>query len=163
MKKYLVNMMLHLSLLVLAMGSVLPAFADVSGASNMEILREKMTADKKFVVANNMSLTDEEAKEFWPVYESYQRDLHQINRRLDKVIRDYAISYNKGAVLNETAGKLLDEAISVELAEARLKQTYVVILNKILPSVKVARYIQIENKIRAIVRYGLAEQIPLVR
>ena len=66
-------------------------------------------------------------------------------------------------MLNETARKLLDEAISVELAEARLKQTYVVILNKILPSVKVARYIQIENKIRAIVRYGLAEQIPLVR
>ena len=86
MKKYLVNMMLYLSLLVLAIGSVLPAFADEGGISNMEILREKITADKKFVVANNMNLTDAETKEFWPIYESYQRDLHQINRRLDKVI-----------------------------------------------------------------------------
>ena len=77
-------------------------------------------------------------------------------------MEDYAISYNKGAVLNGTAKKLLDEAIGIELAEARLKQTYVVILDKILPSTKVARYIQIETKIRAIIRYGLAERIPLV-
>lgn len=162
MKKYLVKI-LYLSMLVLAVTPVLPVFADESGISNMEILREKMTADKKFVVASNMNLTDAEAKEFWPIYESYQRDLHQINGRLAKVIEDYAISYNKGAVLNETAKKLLDEAIAIELAGVRLKQTYVVILDKILPSTKVARYIQIETKIRAIIRYGLAEQIPLVK
>lgn len=162
MKKYLVKI-LYLPLLVFAVTPVLPVFANESGTSNMEILREKMTADKKFVVVSNMNLTDAEEKEFWPIYESYQRDLHQIDERLGKVIEDYAISFNKGAVLNETAGKLLDEAIAIELAEARLKQAYVVILNKILPSAKVARYIQIESKIRAIIRYELAEHIPLVR
>jgi len=161
MKKYLAKV-LYLSLLIFVVTPVLPVFADEGGGSDMEILREKMIADKKFVVASNMNLTDAEAKKFWPVYESYQGDLHQINRRLAKVIEDYAISYNKGAVLNTTAKKLLDEAISIELAEARLKQTYVVILDKILPSAKVARYIQIENKIRAIIRYELADQIPLV-
>jgi hypothetical protein len=162
MMKYLTNI-LRQAFFVLAIALTLPAFADdTSGTSNMVILRDKITADKKFVVASNMNLTDAEAKEFWPIYESYQRDLHQINRRLAKVIEDYAISYNKGAVLNGTAKKLLDEAIGIELAEARLKQTYVVILDKILPSTKVARYIQIETKIRAIIRYGLAERIPLV-
>lgn len=32
----------------------------------------------------------------------------------------------------------------------------------VLPAAKAARYVQIENKIRAIVRYELAEGIPLV-
>ena len=82
--------------------------------------------------------------------------------RLANVINDYAMAYNKGAVLDGTAKKLLDEAIAIELAEAKLKQTYAAKLGKVLPAAKVARYIQIENKIRAIIRYELAEGIPLV-
>jgi len=36
-------------------------------------------------------------------------------------------------------------------------------LEKVVPGTKVARYMQIENKIRAIVKYELAAQIPLVQ
>jgi len=163
MKKYLTNM-LHPALFVLAITLGLPAFAaDTSGTSSMDILREKTTADKKFLVASNMNLTDAEAKEFWPIYKAYQKDLYQINERLDKVIEDYATAYNKGALLDDTAKKLLDEAIAIELAEVKLKQSYVPKLDKILPATKVARYIQIETKIRAVIHYILAEKIPLVK
>ncbi len=50
-------------------------------ADNMQILREKLKADKKLVVAANMALTEAEAKAFWPLYEEYQKGLHQINDR----------------------------------------------------------------------------------
>ena len=156
--------MLHPALFVLAITLALPAFAaDTSGTSSMEILRQKITADKKFLVVSNMELTDAEAKEFWPIYKAYQKDLHQINERLAKVIKDYAAAYNKGALSDDTAKKLLDEAIAIELAEVKLKQSYIPKLDKILPATKVARYIQIETKIRAIIRYGLADGIPLVK
>ncbi len=162
MKKYLTNM-LHPALFVLAISLASPAFAaDTSGTSSMEILRQKITADKKFLVVSNMKLTDAEAKEFWPIYKAYQKDLHQINDRLAKVIKDYAEAYNKGALSDDTAKKLLNEAIAIELAEVKLKQSYIPKLDKILPATKVARYIQIETKIRAIIRYGLADGIPLV-
>ena len=162
MKKNLTNM-LRSALLILAATMISPAFAEEEAtASNMEILREKVIADKKFVVANNMKLTEAEAKGFWPIYDAYQQDLHQINERLAKVINDYALAYNKGALLDDTANKLLDEAIAVELAEVKLKQSYVPKLSKVLPGVKVARYLQIENKIRAIVRYEISAAIPLV-
>ena len=162
MKKYLINM-LRPALFILAAILALPAFADDdSASSNMDILRQKLTADKKFVVAENLDLTDAEGKGFWPVYEAYQADLHQINQRLARVVNDYALAYNKGAILDKTAKKLLDEAIAVELAEVKLKQSYVPKLIKVLPQVKVARYLQIETKIRAIVRYELAATIPLV-
>ncbi len=35
-------------------------------------------------------------------------------------------------------------------------------LSQVLPAKKVARYLQIENKIRAAVKLGLADEIPLV-
>jgi hypothetical protein len=155
--------MLRAALLIFATTLVLPALAaeDESTASDMEILREKIYADKKLLVAENMELTEEEAKKFWPIYEAYQEDLHKINERMAKVINEYALAYNKGAILDKTARKLIDEAIDIDLDEAKLKKSYVPKLSKVLPGVKVARYIQIENKIRAIVRYELASAIPL--
>ncbi len=125
MKKNMMSM-LHPALFVLVISLALPAFAaDTSGTSSMEILRQKITADKKFLVVSNMKLTDAEAKEFWPIYKAYQKDLHQINDRLAKVIKDYAAAYNKGALSDDTAKKLLNEAIAIELAEVKLKQSYI--------------------------------------
>lgn len=41
------------------------------GTTNMEILREKIKADKKLMVAANLGLTEAEATEFWPIYDAY--------------------------------------------------------------------------------------------
>ena len=70
-------------------------------------------------------------------------------------------AYSKGTVDNATAKKLLGEALAIQESELKLQQTYVPKLEKVLPEVKVARYIQIESKIRALVRYALASKIPL--
>jgi len=139
----------------------LPAAAQT--ASDMQILAEKIKADKKVVVAANMQLTEDEAKGFWPVYEAYQKDLQGINKRLLGTIKNYADAYNKGPVSDETAKKLINAAIAIEEAEVKLKRSYVPKLEKVIPGMKVARYIQIENKIRAIGKYELAAQIPLVQ
>ena len=166
-KKYLANLWC-LTVLIFSVTLMLPSYADKknmdesSVTSNMEELRDEITANKKLVVANNMSLTDGEAKVFWPVYDAYQKDLHEINLRLARLIDDYAVAFNKGAIPNEKATQLIDEAIAIEMEEANLKRRYVPKLSAVLPGAKVARYLQIENKIRAIVRYELAEAIPLV-
>ena len=47
-------------------------------------------------------------------------------------------------------------------AEAGLKTTYVPKLSKVLPPKKVARYLQVENKIRAAIKYDMADKVPLV-
>ena len=57
----------------------------------------------------------------------------------------------------------MDEALGVEEAEVKLKRTYQAKLSPVLPAAKVARYLQIETKIRALVRYELADKIPLVQ
>ena len=143
-------------------GLAVPAMAQTTGTANMEILRQKIKADKKLVVAENLKLTDAEGTAFWPVYDAYQKDLQQINQRLGAVIVSYADAYNKGPVANDVAKKLLDEALAVDDAEAKLKGSYVPKILATLPATKAARYIQIESKIRAAIRYELADGIPLV-
>ena len=148
--------------LALAAGLAAPAMAQNTATTNMEILRQKIKADKKLVVAQNLNLSDAEGTAFWPVYDAYQKDLQQINQRLTAAIHAYADAYNKGPVTNETAKKLLDESLAIDEAEAKLKSAAAPKILAVLPAMKAARYIQIENKIRAIVRYELAASIPLV-
>ena len=145
-----------------ALMAVVPAFAQPVSDTNMEILKEKLKADKKLLIAGNMDLTDQEAKQFWPIYDSYQKELDGINKQLGQTIKDYADAFNKGTIPNDTAKKLLGEALSVEEQEVKLKRSYAEKLGKVLPATKVARYIQLENKIRSLIRFELAQQIPLV-
>jgi len=131
-------------------------------SADMEIFRQKVKADKKLVVAANMQLSEAEAKKFWPVYDAYQKDLAGLNGRTVKVIKDYADAWNKGPVSNETANKLASEAIAIDEAEAKLKRAYLPKLQQSVGGMKAARYLQIENKIRAVIKYELAANIPLV-
>ena len=139
------------------------AAAQDKPADNMQIMREKVKADKNLMVATNMQLTESEAKGFWPVYEEYQKDLAAINQRTVKLIESYAADYRTNTLSDEKAKKLVDELVAIEQAEAGLKASYVPKLSKVLPMKKVARYLQVENKVRALVKYELAGNIPLVR
>jgi len=157
-------MMKRLSALFLVglMACALPALAQEASDANMEILKQKLKADKKLLVANNMELSDAEAKKFWPLYDAYQKDLEQVNQKLGQTIRDYAEAFNKGSIPDNTAKKLLNDVFSIEEQETKLKRTYAEKLEKAIPYSKVARYIQIEQKIRALIKMELAAQIPLV-
>lgn len=148
-------------LFALAVTLSAPVLAQAPTPTNMEILRQKVKADKKLLVAANMDLKEAEAKGFWPVYDAYQADLEKLNRQLAATIRAYADAYFKGPVADDVAKKLLAESLSAEEAETALKRSYIPKLEKVLPGAKVARYLQIENKIRAIIRYDLAAEIPL--
>jgi predicted outer membrane protein len=139
------------------------ASAQDKPADNMQILRDKITADKKLVVAANMELTESEAKGFWPIYEQYQKDLQKINQRMANLLDSYADDFRRKSLTDDKAKKLINEATAIDQAEANLKSTYAPKLSKVLPIRKVVRYLQVENKIRAIIKYDLASGVPLVR
>jgi hypothetical protein len=142
--------------------TAVPAFAqDKPADTNMQILLDKVKADKRLVVAANMDLTDAEGKAFWPIYDAYQKDLQSINDRLGKTILAYADAYNKNALTDELAKSLTNEALTIDQDEVTMRKTYSAKLSGVLPGKKVARYLQIENKIRAAIRYELAAAIPL--
>ena len=153
--------MLQILLFALATSIAAPSFAQDPN-SNMEILRQKIKADKKLVVASNMNLSEAEAKAFWPIYEEYQTELRKVNEQLAAVIVNYAADFNANTLTDDKALRLVDQMMMAEQADTTLKQTFVPRLSKVLPGKKVARYVQIENKIRAIVRYELAGGVPLV-
>ena len=120
----------------------------------------KIQADKKGIIAKSMALTPDEAKKFWPLYEQFQRELAVPQSAMNRAMLDYIAA---GATLTDANAKRLVEQIQgaakdeVQLNEKHFKQ-----LLKVLPAHRAARYMQIENKMQAVVRYEAAKAMPLV-
>jgi hypothetical protein len=163
MRMNLMKKTIGVAMAVMLFGFAPLSFAQDKRADNMDILRDKIRADKKLVVATNMELSESEAKNFWPIYNEYQKDLQNINGRIVAVLESYAADFKSKSLTDDKAKQLIDEALAIDQAEANLKSTYAPKLSKALPVRKVARYLQIENKIRAVVKYDLAQGVPLVR
>jgi len=163
MRKHLVNQIISTAIMVMTLGFAMPGLAQDKPANNLETTHEKLKADKKLIVAKYMELTDSEAKKFWPVYEEYQKDLQKLNERLGSLLQSYATEYRGNSLSDEKAKKLLDEWLALDKDEASHRKTYAGRVLQVLPAKKAARYLQIENEYRVVLKYDLAATVPLVQ
>ena len=161
MKRQTGNISMMVGMTLLLMIFIGTAVAWDKPADNMQFVLEKVKADKKLLVAQNMQLTEAEAKAFWPIYEKYQTELFLIRGRTLLLINTYAEAYDD--MTNSTAKKLLNDFITIEELRLKLVKAYIPKFQKVLSNVKVARYVQIENKINAGLYYELAARIPLIK
>ena len=145
---------------VVCLGGGLAAAQD-KPADTMELLRERARADKKLVVATALALTESEGKAFWPVYNAYQSDIIVHNERVLKLITDYAAAYE--SITDATATELLGEFVALEVNHVALLSKYVPRFQRVLPPRKVARFYQVENKLRALLNYDLTRTTPMVK
>jgi len=139
---------------------IVPSMAQEKPADNMQLVREKIQTDKKLFIAQNMNLTESEAKVFWPVYEDYQKELGKLLDKTAKLIDNYAANYQ--TMTEEAAKGLIDGYLAIETERVTFMKSFLPKFRKVLPEKKVARYYQLENKINAVVKYELAKLIPLV-
>ena len=147
---------------LLTLACVAPLWgAGESTKADMEIVRDAIRANKKALVSANVTLTDEEAARFWPVYDRFQKDLAAVNDRFAKVLTDYAASFED--LSNDNALKLAKDYQAAEEERLKVRRAYLTALEKVLPGRKAVRVYQIENKIDAVVRYDLATEIPVVK
>lgn len=149
-----------LALMLLVFVGTLVAQAQDTPADNMQIVLEKVRADKKLLVAQNMQLTEAEAKAFWPVYDQYQAELFLLRSRTLKLIQNYSDSYK--TMTNSKAKQLLNDFVENEALQLKMLKAYIPKFQKVLSDMKVARYIQIENKINAGLYFEIASRIPLM-
>jgi hypothetical protein len=130
-------------------------------ADNLDALREKLRADKRLLIAESLELTEKEAQAFWPVYNAYQSDMIAHYDRIFKLLDTYAGAYK--SMTDPVATQLLGEFLSLQKNYLNIVTSYVPKFQRVLPPKKVARLYQLENKIRALVDYQLAQEVPLVK
>lgn len=125
-------------------------------------LKKKILFDqKRLVIIENMELTEEEGKAFWPVYEKYQEELFQVGQRGAKLLLTYAEAYQ--TLTDDQAVKIVNEYYDIQDARLATTKKMAEEVGKVLPGKKAFRYLQIESKLKAIAQYELAKKIPLAQ
>ena len=134
------------------------AFAQVQ--HEIAITRTEIQAERQAIVADNLPLSEEQAKAFWPLYREYRGALAKAGDRTVGMIESYAKNYD--TLSDEQATSMVDEFFAIKKEELKIKTDWLPKFRKVLPGKAMARFVQIENKLDTIIRFGLADEIPLV-
>lgn len=134
---------------------------EATSVAKMHALETEIGPEKRAFIEEQLELTPQEDAKFWPIYDAYQEALRGFNqRRLDSILK-YARAYNADALDDATATAIAEEALDLEIDEAKQMEHTFHKLKKVVPAVEAVRYLQIESKLRAVVRFEQAAQVPL--
>jgi hypothetical protein len=137
-----------------------PAAAQTS-TSEKELTKSVITTERQAIIAANLSLTEEQAKVFWPLFREYGTEMDAITDRKIHLIEDYARKYV--GLTDEEASQLMSDYFEVQKDELKTKQKWFAKMKKDLPIKTVTRFFQIEYKLDAIVRAETTRVLPLVQ
>ena len=127
---------------------------------DIAISRSMINDKRNTALAFNMSFTEEEKEAFWPLYRQYRDAMSNVGTRQLDVIVDFANHYDN--MTEAKAQELLDRSLIYEEQAFKVKQLYVAKFRRILPNIKVARLMQIENRMDAAIKLKLSQGIPLM-
>ncbi len=114
------------------------------------------------IIHSELHFTEKEAKEFWPVYETYRQKNNVIMDRYANLIAEYMRRYDDADLSNEYADQMIDTYFEIQNDLLQLQEKFLPEFRAILPALKVARFYQLENKINADIDAQLALIVPLV-
>jgi recombinational DNA repair ATPase RecF len=128
---------------------------------DIQLLRQDVRSRKKQLIAANLTLTDAEATQFWPVYDQYSAEMTKIGDQRYALIKEYA--QNFGSLTDDQALSLINRSLALDEAVEQLRIKYVPIINKVLTGKKTTTFFQMDRRITALIDLQLASQIPLVQ
>ena len=133
---------------------------DQAPDENLRLFRKDVRSLKKQIVAANMSLSDTEAQQFWPIYDNYTAELSTIMDKKYALLNEYAQNYT--SITNEQAESYVQGRAAVEESMMQLRLKYFPIFRKVISGKSTARFFQMDWRLGLIMELQLASQTPLV-
>ena len=145
-----------------------PASQSVSGGApsnnisdkDIEMLRADLRAQRKQIMAQNLTLTADEATKFWPIFDQYRQAAIKPNDERWAVIKDYAANYN--TMTDAQAQDYIERANAVDEQLLALRMRYVPMFEKVISAKKTALCYQIDRRIDLLINLQLSSVIPMV-
>lgn len=134
--------------------------AQNSTDTDIDLLRKDIRSQKKQMIAQNMSLTDQEAEKFWPVYDQYTKELVTINDKKYAALKQYAQNYQ--TLTDDQAKDLTRQALEVDQSVAQLRQKYIPIFSNVISGKKTALFFQLDRRLVMLIDLQLSAAVPLV-
>ncbi len=127
---------------------------------DIEMLRANIRQQRKEIMAQNMTLTPDEATKFWPLFDQYRKEAIKPNDERWAVIKAYADNYD--TMTDAQAQDYMKRANAVDEQLLALRMKYVPIFEKVISAKKTALCYQIDRRIDLLINLQLSAVIPMV-
>ena len=125
----------------------------------IETQRQITETQRQMVITQNMQFTAAESEQFWPLYREYRAEVAKLNDRFIAVIQRFADQYE--TLDDDEAMKLLKASFKIDSDRIKLAEKFSRRFNRFLPGTKVARFMQIESRLDAVLDLKVKNSIPL--
>jgi len=127
---------------------------------DLSLLRRDIRADKKKLIAMNMTLTETEATKFWPVYDQYVAEMTKHNDDFYSLIKDYAAKQK--TISDAEASTMIKRWAEIQIEQAKTRQKYIPLMEKAIPPRKAALFFQVDRRLYALLDMQVSSQVPLI-
>ena len=143
------------------LGAATPAAAQTMGSTydDTQLLISQIQTDKRAIVLKSMDLTDAEVPKFTPIYDDYQKDRKEIYDRTADLLNKYASNYD--SMTDAAAKSILKDFLKLQEDKLSLTKKYARRFDSVLAPAKVLRWVQVENKLNALMDFQGARAVPL--
>jgi hypothetical protein len=147
-------------LTTLALAGSSRASAQDSTDEDIKLFRKDLRSVRKQIIAANMDLSDQEAVQFWPLFEQYTQELVTKQDRKYALLKEYAENYT--TLTDEQAEKYVRGRADVEETILHVRLKYYPLFRKVLSGKSTALFFQLDWRLGLIMDLQLASQTPLV-
>lgn len=113
------------------------------------------------IIADNLTLTDEQTEIFLPMLDSYIADQNKVVDMRIKITEEYMMNYY--ALDDSTARNLLNKALEIEQERLNIRREYMGKMLEKLPPVVVGKFFQLDVRIFALIDLVRMSSVPLIR
>jgi hypothetical protein len=145
---------------LLSVGAPFAAQAQSTYDDTQQLIAQ-IQADKRAVVLKAMALDDAQLTAFTPIYDAYQADRKKLMQRGVDLINAYSSNYD--SMTDDAAKGLLKDWFALQEDEHALVKGTAKKMDKVLPTAKVLRFVQVENKLNTLLRLPGIQGIPLAK
>lgn len=126
-----------------------------------ELLISRIQTDKRAVVLSTLQLTDAEVAGFTPIYDRYQADVKQQYARAADLLNKFVA--NHGSMTEDAARDILKDWLELRDDRNATMKKYAKEMGRALPPTKVLQWVQVENRLNALLDVQAAGVVPVSR
>jgi len=126
----------------------------------IEILRSDLKTQKVAIITDAMEFTEQESGVFWPLYKEYDFELTKLNDLRIATVKDFANNFD--TMTDVKAEELIKQSLKFQKDRVSLREKYFKKFKKILPVMKAAKFMQVENQLTNFIDAQLSAEIPLI-
>jgi hypothetical protein len=128
--------------------------------SDIDVVQSLMGRDKRLVIDQYMQLDDKQKNSFWRIYDQYEKKRKAIEKEGFILLKEYADNYE---TMNDDVARRLMVNFMKSMDEYNtLYKVYFRKTEKVIGSLKAAKFIQLEVFIQTALQETLQNQVPVI-